>query len=152
ARSLRVGPALADRRLDCPVLHGDPHWSNFLAGPGGCVMIDFESVCRGPVEWDLSPSRRPRPTSSRRTRSSWTCCGGCAASAWRPGAGPVEHGRLRSTRRPSASWTFCASPDGSAGCGVTAAPELRQRRLDRCSELTDRWSPIKNPSAIVTGG
>lgn len=50
----RLKAALADRRLDCRALHGDPHRGNFLASPGGCVMIDFESVCRGPVEWDLS--------------------------------------------------------------------------------------------------
>jgi Ser/Thr protein kinase RdoA (MazF antagonist) len=50
----RLAAALAARALDCRPLHGDPHRGNFLAGPAGCVMIDFESVCSGPVEWDLS--------------------------------------------------------------------------------------------------
>jgi Phosphotransferase enzyme family len=54
AEHARLTAALADRAMDCRSLHGDPHRGNFLAGPGGCVMIDFELVCSGPVEWDLS--------------------------------------------------------------------------------------------------
>lgn len=54
AEHARLTAALVDRALDCRALHGDPHRGNFLVGPGGCVMIDFESVCSGPVEWDLS--------------------------------------------------------------------------------------------------
>ena len=54
AEHARLTAALARRKLDYRALHGDPHRGNFLAGPGGCVMIDFESACSGPVEWDLS--------------------------------------------------------------------------------------------------
>jgi hypothetical protein len=46
--------ALEECRLDCRALHGDPHRGNFLLGRDGCLMIDFESVCSGPLEWDLS--------------------------------------------------------------------------------------------------
>jgi hypothetical protein len=46
--------SVRDRKLECRVLHGDPHRGNFLAVQGGCVVIDFESVCSGPLEWDLS--------------------------------------------------------------------------------------------------
>ena len=45
---------LHSRNLRCRALHGDPHRGNFLVGPTGCLMIDFESVCSGPLEWDLS--------------------------------------------------------------------------------------------------
>ena len=41
-------------RLENQPLHGDPHAGNFLVGRNGCLMIDFESVCAGPVEWDVS--------------------------------------------------------------------------------------------------
>ncbi|MEH3075948.1 MAG: aminoglycoside phosphotransferase family protein [Quadrisphaera sp.] len=36
------------------VLHGEPHPGNALATPGGAVFIDWETSCRGPVEFDLA--------------------------------------------------------------------------------------------------
>ena len=35
-------------------LHGEPHAGNVLSTSHGLVMIDFESACVGPVEWDLA--------------------------------------------------------------------------------------------------
>ncbi|KRF34389.1 phosphotransferase [Nocardioides sp. Soil805] len=35
-------------------LHGDAHTGNVLLTPGGPLWTDFEDVCVGPVEWDLS--------------------------------------------------------------------------------------------------
>jgi Phosphotransferase enzyme family len=35
-------------------LHGDCHLGNALMAPSGAVWTDFESVCRGPREWDLT--------------------------------------------------------------------------------------------------
>lgn len=35
-------------------LHGDPHLGNVLMTPQGTVWTDFESVCQGPREWDLT--------------------------------------------------------------------------------------------------
>jgi hypothetical protein len=45
---------LNDRKLRCRTLHGDPHRGNLLVSKAGYLMIDFESVCSGPLEWDLS--------------------------------------------------------------------------------------------------
>ncbi|HEX2647294.1 MAG TPA: phosphotransferase, partial [Candidatus Dormibacteraeota bacterium] len=45
---------LETRSLEHYALHGDPHRGNFLADRDGWLMIDFESVCSGPVEWDAS--------------------------------------------------------------------------------------------------
>jgi hypothetical protein len=45
---------LDDHDFEHRNLHGDPHPGNFLVSPSGYRMIDFESVCSGPVEWDLS--------------------------------------------------------------------------------------------------
>jgi hypothetical protein len=45
---------LHERRLRCRTLHGDPHRGNLLVSKAGYLMIDFESVCSGPIEWDLS--------------------------------------------------------------------------------------------------
>jgi hypothetical protein len=35
-------------------LHGDPASGNYLVTPSGLRWIDFESACRGPLEWDLA--------------------------------------------------------------------------------------------------
>ena len=36
------------------LLHGEPHPGNLLSSPGGPVFIDFETCCRGPIEFDLA--------------------------------------------------------------------------------------------------
>jgi Ser/Thr protein kinase RdoA (MazF antagonist) len=46
--------SVRDRRFECRVLHGDPHQGNVLVAKNGCLVIDFESICSGPLEWDLS--------------------------------------------------------------------------------------------------
>jgi len=45
---------LGECRLGTRALHGDPHRGNLLVSRGEYLMIDFESVCTGPLEWDLS--------------------------------------------------------------------------------------------------
>ncbi len=35
-------------------LHGGPHLANLLRTPAGPRWIDFDTVCRGPLEWDLA--------------------------------------------------------------------------------------------------
>ena len=51
---LSITSELDDRKLRCRTLHGDPHRGNLLVSKTGYLMIDFESVCSGPLEWDLS--------------------------------------------------------------------------------------------------
>jgi Ser/Thr protein kinase RdoA (MazF antagonist) len=50
----RLGPFMAAPGGDVQVLHGDAHPGNVVATRNGLVWIDFEDVCRGPVEWDLA--------------------------------------------------------------------------------------------------
>lgn len=45
---------LDDRALEERPLHGEPHDGNYLVTPVGLRWIDFESACRGPLEWDLA--------------------------------------------------------------------------------------------------
>ena len=45
-----VGPERDQEQL----LHGEPHPGNVLATRSGAVFIDFETLCRGPVEFDLA--------------------------------------------------------------------------------------------------
>ena len=47
-------PTLDDRALTKRALHGEPHDGNLLITPSGLRWIDFESVCQGPLEWDLA--------------------------------------------------------------------------------------------------
>jgi Ser/Thr protein kinase RdoA (MazF antagonist) len=35
-------------------LHGSPHDANWLQAPTGPLLLDFETACQGPVEWDLA--------------------------------------------------------------------------------------------------
>jgi phosphotransferase family enzyme len=51
---LSITSELHDRKLRCRNLHGDPHRGNVLVSQAGYLLIDFESVCSGPLEWDLS--------------------------------------------------------------------------------------------------
>ncbi|WP_245755319.1 phosphotransferase enzyme family protein [Actinopolyspora alba] len=36
-------------------VHGDAHLGNVIIGPNGPVLCDFDSLCAGPPEWDLTP-------------------------------------------------------------------------------------------------
>jgi Ser/Thr protein kinase RdoA (MazF antagonist) len=40
-------------------VHGDAHAGNLIATRDGLVWIDFEEVCRAPVEWDLATMMDP---------------------------------------------------------------------------------------------
>ena len=42
-----------DHHLDA-ALHGSPHVANVIPAAGGLRFIDFETACRGPVEWDVA--------------------------------------------------------------------------------------------------
>ena len=45
---------LAEFRWTDRLLHGDPHAGNVASTRQGLRWLDFEAVCTGPVEWDLS--------------------------------------------------------------------------------------------------
>lgn len=48
---------LAEFDLPDGVIHGDAHAGNLIQDPGGApVLLDFDSVCSGPREWDLAPT------------------------------------------------------------------------------------------------
>ena len=38
-------------------LHGSPHEGNWLCASEGLVLLDFETACRGPLEWGSSRAR-----------------------------------------------------------------------------------------------
>ena len=40
-------------------LHGGCHMGNVLETSGGFLWTDFENVCMGPIEWDLTCVPRP---------------------------------------------------------------------------------------------
>lgn len=44
-----------DSHQSSPIrIHGEPHLGNYLRTDDGLIVIDFETVCTGPVEWDLA--------------------------------------------------------------------------------------------------
>lgn len=54
AEHVRLTAAIRTRQFCWRPLHGDPHRENLLAVGNRCLLIDFESCCLGPAEWDLS--------------------------------------------------------------------------------------------------
>ncbi|WP_328997238.1 aminoglycoside phosphotransferase family protein [Kribbella sp. NBC_00709] len=46
--------AINDRDAAEQLLHGEPHPGNLLSTNNGPLFIDFETCCRGPVEFDLA--------------------------------------------------------------------------------------------------
>lgn len=55
AHTLRsMGRAVHERGAAEQLLHGEPHPGNILSTSGGLLFIDFETCCRGPVEFDLA--------------------------------------------------------------------------------------------------
>jgi hypothetical protein len=59
AAAERLGRFLAAPGGEVQPLHGDAHPNNLIATRQGLVWIDFEEVCRGPVEWDLATMMDP---------------------------------------------------------------------------------------------
>jgi thiamine kinase-like enzyme len=51
-RSLRR--VISERGVAEQLLHGEPHPGNVLTTKKGLLFIDFETCCRGPVEFDLA--------------------------------------------------------------------------------------------------
>ncbi|CAL9391144.1 hypothetical protein SUDANB15_01251 [Streptomyces sp. enrichment culture] len=49
-----LGRAIAERGAAEQVLHGEPHPGNVLTTKNGPLFTDFETCCRGPVEFDLA--------------------------------------------------------------------------------------------------
>jgi aminoglycoside phosphotransferase (APT) family kinase protein len=50
----RLRRAIVGRGAAEQLLHGEPHPGNLLATKDGPLFIDFETCCRGPVEFDLA--------------------------------------------------------------------------------------------------
>lgn len=53
AAAERLRPFLEAPNGPTQPLHGDVHPGNLIPTRDGLVWIDFEEVCRGPIEWDL---------------------------------------------------------------------------------------------------
>ena len=49
-----VRRVIGDRGAAEQLLHGEPHPGNMLTTTNGLLFIDFETCCRGPVEFDLA--------------------------------------------------------------------------------------------------
>src|SRR5262249_41162540 len=49
-----LGDALAGRVIATRPLHGSPHAGNWLRTAEGLLLLNFETACRGPLEWDLA--------------------------------------------------------------------------------------------------
>jgi len=50
----RVRRAVSESGRPEQLLHGEPHPGNLLSTQAGLLFIDFETCCRGPIEFDLA--------------------------------------------------------------------------------------------------
>lgn len=50
----RLSTAISERGSDEQLLHGEPHLGNVLRTRRGLLFVDFETCCRGPVEFDIA--------------------------------------------------------------------------------------------------
>ncbi len=50
----RQSIGISGRGTDEQVLHGEPHAGNLLRTREGLLFVDFETCCRGPVEFDIA--------------------------------------------------------------------------------------------------
>src|SRR3954451_12828574 len=50
----RLGAAISGRGTGEQMLHGEPHPGNVLNTRRGPLFVDFETCCRGPVEFDIA--------------------------------------------------------------------------------------------------
>ena len=50
----RLSTAISGRGTGEQLLHGEPHLGNLLRTRKGLLFIDFETCCRGPVEFDIA--------------------------------------------------------------------------------------------------
>jgi len=49
-----LSQTIADHGVVEQLLHGEPHPGNVLSTKNGPLFIDFETCCRGPIEFDLA--------------------------------------------------------------------------------------------------
>ena len=49
-----AGRAIRSRGAADQLLHGEPHSANLLTTSDGLLFIDFETCCRGPIEFDVA--------------------------------------------------------------------------------------------------
>ena len=94
--------AIADRGAAEQLLHGEPHPGNVLSTPSGPLFIDFETCCRGPVEFDVA--HVPEAASERYAGADKDLVGECRGlvlamvSAWRWDPGDQFPDRQRAAR------------------------------------------------------
>ncbi len=92
---------IRDRGAAEQLLHGEPHPGNVLSTANGPLLIDLETCCRGPIEFDLArPRDRQRTLAARRSRAAPRVSASCSRNGRRVALGPE-----RSASERSASWS-----------------------------------------------
>ena len=54
SRFRQLRPRVDDISATVRSIHGEPHTGNFIVSGTDVFLIDFETVCSGPIEWDLA--------------------------------------------------------------------------------------------------
>jgi hypothetical protein len=94
--------AIINRGAAEQLLHGEPHPGNVLSTKSGLLFIDFETCCRGPVEFDLAHA--PEDVSARYANADQDLLSQCRVlvlamvAAWRCDPGDQLPDRQRAAR------------------------------------------------------
>ena len=94
--------AIVDHGAAEQLLHGEPHPGNVLSTKSGLLFIDFETCCRGPVEFDLA--HVPKDVSERYADADQDLLSQCRAlvlamvAAWRWDPGDQFPDKQRAAR------------------------------------------------------
>jgi Ser/Thr protein kinase RdoA (MazF antagonist) len=133
-RAAAMADSLGDTRLGRGILHGDALPGNAVQSGGEMVMIDLDSVCAGPREWDLVPMYVTSKRFSRNGERRWR--------AFLNGYG-VDDGDLPDLQAASIikqlSMTIylCLSAGQSAGVDAEIAQRIR---MWETWDLAGRWT------------
>ena len=63
--------AILDRSVTEQLVHGEPHAGNVLATKRGLLFIDLQTVCRGPIEFDIAHCSPHTSAADDDAGSSW---------------------------------------------------------------------------------
>jgi aminoglycoside phosphotransferase (APT) family kinase protein len=125
--------AIAARGASEQLLHGEPHPGNVLSTQSGPLFIDFETCCRGPVEFDLA--HVPEDVSKRYAGADQDLLSQCRGlvlamvAAWRFDLGDQFPDRHQAGRKLLSA--LRAGPPWPPLDAVMRPPDLRNRLRHR---------------------
>jgi hypothetical protein len=150
--------ALATLEGEWRALHGSPHQANWLPSADGLLLLDFETACRGPLEWDLAALAdealalffdvdRDLILTMRRMRSVCVAAKCWVAPERAPEVREAAHVHLKLLRGEEPDWpSVLAARTGRGRTRIRGRRDViaRGRMLVDERERRPRWAPTRS--------